>query len=697
MTEQLEPAPPADLLTDEPEHRATEQEPVIDSEDMGALLARNAEGIARQQREAEALRASMSAEEYAAFEARYAASAPVDAEVERRALREATLSASEQSELLRRLAEQGVAAEEVSLIGRAVIHHDVAYSADDWLSPPAEDAVVDKAQLLTSTSTVVRQGIILAPHQFGRINNGQLEFRRPETNRPYHIVVPDAAPGWLFDAITQAANDIGGVTGDCVGTFWVLRNDDYNDMDALARALGSKITVGYGNDACDGQADGCATYPRIESLTLTPNSSQTRMRFGNYLGFETDYDSGDAGTAPDLTQANARSIALHELSHIFGFDHASYTDFGTTSIGGTSVTRVPSTGQKVAPTMMTPVSDAYSLFASAPSSEDIHALRLLYGGQCSYTSNWRAIGATCQSADEQKCLRHGASCEIDSGGAPVCRWPNLTDQAACNKYSPGTWRTSTVPIHPSRTGACIATTASLVAPNSCSSASTWTGFEPTAYCCSQVDGAPGMFFFANGGIFSHYICSDLRDVYYRPDWDANWEFSSSADLGDFTQLGGGVGTWVHDSSGAVRQDANVYDSILLGNERVPHGCVQTRVVGPDNDESGLVFGYLSQNDYYRFVVEPNVHRRVEHVVNGAVAWTRQAAAPLPNNWLDGVELRVCFANGIHTFVNGARVSYTGDALFDLGSNSFRRSGLWNNRNAGAVFRYLRSFPLVQGL
>src|SRR5690349_845726 len=130
------------------------------------------------------------------------------------------LDAAERAQILEYLARRGVPAAEVSFGGRLVfVQRDAFLYADDILAERTRDlaaTVVDKGRVPTllarDTSGFANCSVEscgpLAPVQYAALERdagdaGAMFFRRPDTTRPYFLVVDDEAPP--FFTVTPAS------------------------------------------------------------------------------------------------------------------------------------------------------------------------------------------------------------------------------------------------------------------------------------------------------------------------------------------------------------------------------------------------------------------------------------------------------------------------------------------------------------
>lgn len=520
--------------------------------------------------------------------------------------------------------------------------------------------VVEKAELLTLTDASGFPGEDGAPNrpdQYARDEYGELFVLRPDTERTYYIVLPDAAPAWIFDAFVAATDDLESASpDDCLShsVFVPTRESGYRELTPAALLGSSAIDVEYSEGACDGLAAGCANAPRFEDFSPSASGSERRLRFGTFIGLESTYDGTDSDDAPELTSSTARAIVLHELSHTLGFSHPRYTlepDVVPEDL------RVPTTSQGTVPSMMLPTTSRLGLSSEVVTADDRRALEKTYAGQCDYSTDWRPLGRMCSAPSEALCSQHGGSCEVDAEDVELCRWPHFTDAGDCTRYSRGTWQTCNV--FEGEAGACLSRVDEL---STCLPGSVHTATEDLAgRCCAQFDGSPGLLFPAFGDASSTtFLCSDQHRL---------WEPSPT-------------------------QSLTITAPLTVGRRRLRSGCVSTEVETSDGEESGIVFNYVSAESYYVFDVTP-MRRRIRRVVDGI----SETLSDVP---YDGAvsgsvtTLMVCFGDGIHTFIDDAessRVSVDTPVTF-FGTGG--RIGLWSSSHEGAAQAELRNFPLVHG-
>ncbi len=633
------------------------------------------------------------------------------------ALSAARLSAAERADVLAELEATSAPEVDVAFKGRLVMRGDVLHVVDDILArdelvqsgASRRTQPVEKANLHTTIAAGATDpfgnpipGGAPRPDLIAKVEDGQVLFWRPELARLYLVVLPDDVPDAISSAFAQAAFALeAAVPNDCIFiNFIVLRQGVYTSLHPLLRALTSVIDVAYSPDACLGRAAGCANSPRLAELTLLPGWTENRMRLGTYVGLETDYDSPrDTDTAPDLNDQNARDVILHELSHILGFEHPSYSELRAEV--SELVARVPGSAQGTVPTFMLPT--ASPLFSSTPSAEDRRVLSHVYAGQCGYRAEYRPLGEVCSLESELACLAHGGACEValEAGGARVerCRWHNFTDEPSCARYSAGQWQTSSSgssSVFAGEAGACIVASAGL---SSCVSQSFLrTDTDASGACCQQFGtGDEGIFFRAfSDAQTSTYFCSDQKGLGEAV--GGSWQFDAESDRAAFTTVnaatGGSAPGWIV-SAGDLVQEQELPPNFAFGNERMRTGCVTTRVTSDDDGESGIVFNYRNTLNYWVFDAIPGVRRRIRQVLNGVSNELSVEPWTGPSSWTS-IALTVCFGDGVHTFIDdqlSSRVSIDSRVDF-VGTGG--RMGVWNDGNLGARHAYLLSRSLVEG-
>jgi hypothetical protein len=388
---------------------------------------------------------------------------------------------------------------------------------------------------------------------------------------------------------------------------------------------------------------------------------------------------------------------LHELGHLLGFDHPRYSA-QRVERQERSV-RVPQSSQGTVPSILFTTADP--LFSPLPTPEDRRVLARVYGGDCEYRADYRYLGDVCSDDGELGCQALGGSCEVAGAGeVPVerCRWHNLRDQASCARYSAGTWHpagtSDASAVFAGEAGACLASELPECVPES----SVVTEEEQAGHCCTIFGtDAPGLLFeaFAVGRV-KHYLCSHQKGLGAPPD---TWEFAAEGEVDEWMLLdaasGARVTGWAIEA-GALTQQRELPGNLALSPERMRSGCVMTEVQGQPSGESGIVFNYRTARNYYVFDALPNVHRRIRQVVDGVSTELSVEPWSAPGGWTTGVELAVCYGDGIQTFIDGRLGSRVGveQRVDFFGSGG--RLGLWNHRNEGARHAHLRVYSLVEG-
>lgn len=560
--------------------------------------------------------------------------------------------------------------------------------------------------LTTAANETTRHGAAIPggparPDLIARVEEGKAYFWRPELGRRYYLVVPAEVPSAYFYAAVLATHVLeGALADDCLDeVFTVIRQADYAELHPAVRERSSPIEVGYSEDACLDLAAGCSNSPRLEPMSLGEGLVEERMRLGTYLGLETDYDTArDRDDAPDLTPARARNVILHELSHLLGFEHPRYSQLEPDLDEGK--VRVPQSSQGTVRSFFFPT--ASPLFSPLPTPEDRRVLARVYAGDCEYRPEYRLLGEVCSSHGELSCQLHGGSCEVAHapGGERVerCRWHDFREEAACTRYSAGTWHTpgadDPTVVFAGEAGACLASELP-----ECLPVSSVSSREDLAGRCCTLFGQDerGLLFEGfSAGEEQHYFCSHQKGL--GPPSDS-WEFSAASEGAELTLLVAGSGAAAEGwgiREGELVQELELPGNLALTRERMRSGCVTTRVSGEGVGESGIVFNYRAAGSYYVFDATPNVRRRIRRVVDGVSTDLSVEPWPAPGGWAAGVELTVCYGDGIHTFIGGrldTRVSVAGRVEF-VGSGG--RLGLWNEGNPGARHDYLRAFSLVEG-
>lgn len=538
------------------------------------------------------------------------------------------------------------------------------------------------------------------PDPIAKVVEGSAYFWRPDVGRRYYLVVPSEVPSAYFYAAVLAGHVLeSALADDCLAElFTVIWQHDYVMLHPALLERSSMIELGYSDLACLNLAAGCSNSPRLAELTISTGIVEQRMRLGSYIGLETDYDTPrDDDDAPDLVPAQARDVLLHELSHILGFQHPRYSALRVER--DERNVRVPQSSQGTVPSIL--FTTAAPLFSPLPTPEDRRVLARVYSGECAYHADYRYLGDVCSEAGESRCLTLGGSCEVAGGsGKPAerCRWHNLRDEGSCARYSAGAWHPSgagdATMVFAGEAGACLASEL----PGCVAESFVISEQGLAGRCCPQFGtDNPGLLFpaFAVGGM-KHYFCSHQKGLGPPPD---TWEFADEGELAEWTLLdpssGASATGWAIDA-GELVQERELPSNLALSQERMRSGCVMTRVRAEATGESGIVFNYRTPGNYHVFDALPNVHRRIRQVVDGVSTELSNQPWPAPRGWAPGVDLAVCYGDGIHTFIDGrlsSRVSVDQRVAF-FGSGG--RIGLWNQRHAGARHAHLRIYSLVEG-
>jgi hypothetical protein len=347
------------------------------AEDLSALLAANQAGI-------DALQARALAEQAAEPQAQGSGPQSYEALIaEDRRLRDAALSVEEER-TIRGMFESG--AEPLSLHGRIVQWGDMLFAADDLLAEHAAglaaDQVVDKAQICTTA----RGGCVSntgTPFAFVDADGSAdtLPFRRPDVLNTTFMVVPDAVPTFVFNALLVETSRIESLNapGDCLGdsSFFVIRQAGFNALAQATRDASYSVAVSYAPGECDG-AIACAGLPGVKTIRVN-GVNQSRVALG-----KTTFSMNSSRLTVD--DVLFRSTILHELGHMMGRSHPE-NDGSAGLIPGTS-TQLLVTSVMCAP-------DA-SCASDSLSPDDILAIATLYSNSatradddCAYSDAFR--------------------------------------------------------------------------------------------------------------------------------------------------------------------------------------------------------------------------------------------------------------------------------------------------------------------
>jgi hypothetical protein len=318
--------------------------------------------------------------------------------------RELPLSAEEER-LIRRYFAALPADEGLAFAGRVFAVGDVQFDADELLQQLRNaEPVVDKGFGCIGTSQASNDGCLsVAPscmRNDGDGNPDTLDFFRPEASRTTYLVVSNAAPQFVFDAlltVTARIEDLN-PTGDCLGTqtFVPIRQSDYDAIHEFARLAAYRVPVTYGPDPCPnsgGTVRACSFYPSIQRILLVPpgpgggGQSQDRLGFQglaaiNNLMFNSNFFSVDS--------AAFRGAIFHEFGHIMGRSH-NVSNAATAKIPGTSVNSTVASVMDVSITANR---------ANALSGDDVQVLKTLYSNHpnranddCAYFAGFRSFRA----------------------------------------------------------------------------------------------------------------------------------------------------------------------------------------------------------------------------------------------------------------------------------------------------------------
>ena len=167
-------------------------------------------------------------------------------------------------------------------------------------------------------------------------------------------------------------------------------------------------------------------------------------------------------------------------------------------------------------------------------------------------------------------------------------------------------------------------------------------------------------------------------------------FDSTTDHGLLDYVGSVPTDW-EVSNGALRYLENTQgdDATMAGphalvkNQVMANGCIKTKVWSSDDDKAGIIFGYMNEDNYYRFAAWEPDRVRIDKVSQG----TRQnlASVAVAVDWSVGVELKACYAKNGRIFghIDGTQVADATDTEFPDG-----RVGLYNRNLQNAAYVYL---------
>jgi hypothetical protein len=348
-------------------------------EDISALLAANQAGI-------DALQARARAEQAAELAPAQGAGPHSYEELigEHQRLREAALSVEEER-TLRGMFSNG--AERLSLDGRIVQWGDMLFGADELLAQrgatgAAPDSAVDKAQICTTTLGGCL-GNAGTPFAFIDADGSSdtLPFRRPDVLNTTFMVVPDAAPAFVFNALLIETSRIESLNapGDCLtdSSFFLIRQAAFNALAQSVRDTSYSVAVSYEPGACGG-ALACAELPGLKTISVN-GVNQSRVALGKTI-FSMN------STRLTVDDVLFRSTILHELGHTMGRSHPE--DDGSAGL-------IPGTSTQLLVTSVMCAPDA-SCASDSLSPDDILAIATLYSNSatradddCAYSAAFR--------------------------------------------------------------------------------------------------------------------------------------------------------------------------------------------------------------------------------------------------------------------------------------------------------------------